>query len=92
MEVRLCRKNTILRYSATATPPRRMSRTPSTARRALLGGTCTTPKWGVIFAPTHTAPTPACHLDALAGIRLRPPTQNRAAGRPGARGWPPPRA
>eukprot|EP00965_Chrysotila_dentata_P066984 2217409-Pleurochrysis_carterae.AAC.1 len=36
---RLCRKKIRLRYSATATPPCRTARTPTTARSALSGGT-----------------------------------------------------
>eukprot|EP00965_Chrysotila_dentata_P135483 4479075-Pleurochrysis_carterae.AAC.1 len=35
------------------------------------------------FAPTHTAPTPACHLDALAGIRLSPPHAKPRGGQAG---------
>eukprot|EP00965_Chrysotila_dentata_P092465 3051547-Pleurochrysis_carterae.AAC.1 len=60
-----------------------MARTPITARSALSGGTCTMPKCGATRAPTQTALTPACHLEAFAGIRFSPPQAKPAGGHAG---------
>eukprot|EP00965_Chrysotila_dentata_P172256 5684812-Pleurochrysis_carterae.AAC.2 len=41
------------------------------------------PKCGITRAPTQTAPTPACHFEAFAGMRLRPPHAKPRGGHAG---------